>query len=176
MKVIKRIAVFALITVIAFAFTACGSDSSDSGSSSSTKKPKVSYQTIYSEYSSKIKKAGTNAVKEYQKKAAGKSDINDLATIANDQVQTIADVQVEGGEKLAAHMASKGDEYEVYDKWFKKLYEVYNHQGMRVYKVYIGQYLDTIPGISDELKKQTMDQLSEQMEESMKQMAPEKAE
>lgn len=166
-----------IVMAAVFVLSACGSSGEESGSSgekASKPKPKpVTYSSIYKEYSKKINEAGDRAVESYKKKSDGESDITTLAELANGEVEKIAEVQLEGGEKMASLMTKNGDDYDVYDQQYQKLYKVYNKQGMRVYKTYISQYLDTIPMLSESMKKETMQQLSEQMEQQMEQMAPE---
>ena len=150
-----------LILVIILAM--CDSDSNTENSSE-----KVTYNSIYKEYSVKIEDAGDKAVKEFKDEASGKSDATALAELANEKVEDIAKVQIEGGEKMADLMYENGDEYSKYEAGFKKLYSVYNDEAMDVYKEYISAYADTIPGMTEDMKQSMLDSL----ESGLKDMAP----
>lgn len=155
----KKMIVSTLVLLMAFAFTGCGSSSTEEA---------VTYDSIYEEYSAKIKEAGTKAVKEFKEEAADETDVTELATLANNKVMDIANVQVEGGTKMAELMTKNGDEYSKYEKAYKKLYAVYNDEGMKVYSAYMDRYADTMPGMTDSMKKMML----ESMESGMESMAP----
>lgn len=155
----KKIIVSTLVLVMAFAFTGCGSSSTEET---------VTYDSIYEEYSAKIKEAGTKAVKEFKEEAADETDVTELATLANNKVLDIANVQVEGGTKMAELMTKNGDEYSKYENAYKKLYSVYNDEGMKVYSAYMDRYADTVPGMTDSMKKMML----ESFESGMESMAP----
>lgn len=148
-----------LAMISAFVLTSCGSGESAK---------EVTYDSIYEEYSQKIKDAAPGLIDEFKSEAESKTDVMELAEIANDKVSSLAEIQVEGGTKMAELMHKNGDEYSVYEDAYKKLYQVYNDEAMKIYDVYMDKYADTIPGMTDSMKQQMLDTYKE----SVKNMAP----
>lgn len=148
-----------LAMIAGFVLTSCGSGESAK---------EVTYDSIYEEYSQKIKDAAPGLIDEFKSEVESKSDVMELAEIANDKVSSLAEIQVEGGTKMAELMHKNGDEYSVYEDAYKKLYQVYNDEAMKIYEVYMDKYADTIPGMTDSMKQQMLDTYKE----SVKNMAP----
>lgn len=157
----KKLSVILLSIALmsSFVLTSCGSGDSAE---------EVTYDSIYEEYSQKIKDAAPGLIDEFKSEAEGKTDIMELAELANSKVSSLAEIQVEGGTKMAELMHKNGDEYSVYEDAFKKLYQVYSDESMKIYEIYMDKYADTIPGMTDSMKQQMLDTYRE----GMKSMAP----
>ena len=152
----KRLAVLVMIGVMALSFGACGGSKDapkDNGASSQTEqqtktdtpkedtsqgkeddskdtkdtKKENGYQSIYDEYTKKLKEAAPKLVKEYKKEAKDKKgDINALAELST-----------EGIEKMASLMLKNGDKEAIYDEWAEKLTDVYMKQAEKITDAYM---------------------------------------
>ena len=129
----KKVLVAGLLIIsIIFSFAACDS----SKSTNATKKE--TYESIYEEYSKKIKEATPILIEEYNTEAAGKAgDISALAELSNDKISELAKINVDGTEKMAELMLKNGDTYEDYSDWASKLYDVYQEQALLITEAYL---------------------------------------
>ncbi len=149
---------------LASAFVLGGCSSSGSGNQA-----EETYDTIYSEYNAKLSEQGSEMVSEFKEEAEGITDLTELATIETEKVTKLAETMNEGGTKMAELMYKNGDDYSVYEENYMKLYDVYSDQSMGVFKEYMNTYSDTIPGMTEDMKQQMLDQF----EESLESLAPE---
>lgn len=97
-----------------------------------------SYQSIYDEYTQKLKDAAPALVKEYNDEAAAKAgDINALATLSNAKITKLAEICNEGVEKMASLKLKNGDSNDTYMDWAGKLQNVYTEQGQLITNAYM---------------------------------------
>jgi hypothetical protein len=97
-----------------------------------------SYQSIYDEYTQKLKDAAPALVKEYNDEATSKAgDINALAALSNEKITKLAEICNEGVEKMAALKLSNGDSDDTYMEWAGKLQDVYTEQGQLITNAYM---------------------------------------
>ncbi len=146
----KKILIGALMLVMTCALCGCGT--------------KITYSSIYEEYSAKLQEAGEQALKEYKEEAAGKSDIMTLAEIATNKVMTLAEIQTEGGTKMAELMKDNGDDYSEYEDAYTKLYTVYSDQAMNVYNEYMNQSMDAFPSMTESMKQTMLDSFASSLD------------
>lgn len=158
----KKYLLVSLILLLStcFVFAGCGS----SNAPKEEPKAEVTYDSIIKDYAAQLETAGSEAVEAFNTDAEGITDVNELATIANDKVQTLAEIQIAGGTELAELQTKNGDDASVYEENFKKLYQTYNDKAMDVYSAYMESYADAIPSMTDDMKQQMLDQLQAGLE------------
>ena len=104
------------------------------GCSSETKE---TYQSVFDEYSAKIKEAAPGLVDEFKKEAEPlKGDISALATLSGEKVSKLAEISTEGGSKLASIHLKEKDDQSVYMEWSQKLINVYTEEAEAITNAY----------------------------------------
>lgn len=126
--------------------------------------PAKTYDSIYDDYSAQLVAAGQTAVSEFNAESEGVTDITQLAALANSKITTLAAICMNGGQEMASLMLVNGDDYSTYEAAWYKLYAVYNEQGMNVYSAYFDRYTEAIPGMTEEMKQQMLDQYQTTLE------------
>ena len=96
-----------------------------------------SYERILEDYTQKMKDALPGLVSSLRTESAGIDDIERLAVICNNKVEELAKICNEGVEEMAALMLSRGDAYDVYEKWAGKLMNVYTDDAMEIQNAYL---------------------------------------
>ncbi len=97
----------------------------------------IQNQTILDDYTQKIKDATPGLVTEYNSKSAGITDINQLATISNEEVTKRAEISNEGVGKMADLMLKNKDTQDIYQEWAGKLTDVYTEYAGQITDAYI---------------------------------------
>lgn len=163
----KKIVAIMLAGMLAVFATACGDYGESSGGNNTTQESDagsdeetdaadeaepdasedVTYQSILDDYTKQIQDATPGLIEEYKTESADISnDIEALATLSNEKIGKLAEINAKGTEEMAALMTTNGDEYETYEEWAGKLYDVYEE--------YAGQisdaYMDSASGMSAE--------------------------
>lgn len=132
----KKILSILLMTVMVFAFTACGGSSEEPAATKPAEE--VTYQSILDDYSQQIKDATPGLVEEYKSESADLAgDVEALAELSTSKVEKLAEIETEGTEKMAELMQKNGDEYEVYEEWAGKLYDVYEEYAGQINDAYM---------------------------------------
>ena len=132
----KSIVLIALMAIFCLALTACGS--SDSGDrAGKEKKEKVTYESIYEDYSKKIEKKAPQLVDEYNEEAKSMTSINDRAALADKKVEDLALLSTEGAERMAKLALDNGDDKSVYEDWALKLSDKYMECGKQITDAYM---------------------------------------
>ncbi len=98
-----------------------------------------SYDDIYKEYKQKIIAATPALVEEYKREAASNSDgLEGLATICNNKVSELAEINNEGVSEMADFMLKNGSgNYSEYEDWAGKLMDVYMEEAQKIQDAYI---------------------------------------
>ena len=96
-----------------------------------------SYERILEDYTQKMKDALPELVSSLRTESAGINDIEQLAVICNNKVEALAKICNEGVEEMAAWMLSRGDAYDVYEKWAQKLMDAYTEDAMEIQNAYL---------------------------------------
>lgn len=135
----KKLTALLLIALMAFAVAACGTDETATDTEATDAEvTEITYESIYDEYSQKIKDAAPGLVEEYNKDAADKAgDINALAELSNTKIEKLAEISVEGTEKMAELMLKNGDSEDVYTEWANKLNDVYMEESQQITDAYM---------------------------------------
>lgn len=121
MKKLRCAVLIGAILTIVVLLAGCGNtgnsgstDNSDSGTAPDaaqqpTETEYGSYQQILDDYSAKIREATPSLVEEYKAEAANNTEgISGLAAILNEKVQVLANISMEGVEKMAQFMYDHG--------------------------------------------------------------------
>lgn len=98
-----------------------------------------SYKDIYKDYAKRIKDATPGLIKEYKKEAKKNKDgLTGLAEISNKKISELAEISVEGTEKMANFMMMHGTgKYEEYEEWAGKLNDVYMEESQKITDAYM---------------------------------------
>ncbi|WP_419155193.1 hypothetical protein [Weissella minor] len=134
--------VLVAVAAVGFAVSNSGSDSAKETNSSTTKKQADSYESIYDDYSEKLKAETPKLIKEYDDESKDNQDgVDGLAKISNSKVEDLAKINAEGVKKMAKYMlkhgSGKGDSKEEYEDWAEKLTAVYSDEGQKITDHYI---------------------------------------
>ncbi len=106
---------------------------------SSQKTSYSSYDSIFAQYSSKLRFAVPQLIEEYSTEARSISDdVTALAALCTAKTEKLADIANEGMQEMATYMATagKGDQAE-YESWTQKLLSVYNEEAAKINDAYI---------------------------------------
>lgn len=77
--------------MVAMVATLAGCGSSGTKETKKAEKEKPTYESVYKEYSQKMKDATPGLIEEYKKDAEGVSDMNKLTDVYQDEAQKITD-------------------------------------------------------------------------------------
>ncbi len=103
---------------------------------SSDADPGASYESVYEEYTARMKEEAPKLAEEYTKEAASLSTVEEKAELSNDKISLLAETSNEGVEKMAEIMYASGDAYDVYEEWSMKLMNVYQEQAQLITDAY----------------------------------------
>ena len=95
-----------------------------------------SYEEIYSSYSEKITSLTSSLIEELKSEGKGK-DTDALAALANEKVNKLAEISIEGTQQMAMHMLSKTSTSDEYTDWATKLNNVYLEEVQKILDVYV---------------------------------------
>ena len=95
-----------------------------------------SYEEIYSSYSEKITSLTPSLIEELKSEGKGK-DTDALAALANEKVNKLAEISIEGTQQMAMHMLSKTSTSDEYTDWATKLNNVYLEEAQKIMDVYM---------------------------------------
>lgn len=160
----KTIAVATLASVLAFGAVGCGSSSNSSSTSASSGESSTAsaasnatssstsassssstasaassdtYESILEEYSAKIQAAVPGLVDEYNSESASLTGMQEKAELSNEKISKLADINVEGAEKMAELMYKNNDAYSTYEDWANKLNGVYMDASQQITDAYM---------------------------------------
>ncbi len=126
----KRFLTLGLAVLMAVAFTACSGGSKDTGDSAkkttTEAKKEQNYESIYEEYSAKLKKATPQLIEEYKQEI--KDEDSDEISIGIEKADNLMGICTEGSEKMSDLLMKNTDEEDEYDKWAAKLENVYDKE------------------------------------------------
>jgi predicted small lipoprotein YifL len=129
----KKIVALLMVAMVA-TLAGCGSSGTKETKKAEEKKP--TYESVYKEYSQKMKDATPGLIEEYKKDAEGVSDMNKLANICTKKTEKLASICTKGGKRLASiHLEEKDDE-EKYNEWMNKLTDVYQDEAQKITDAY----------------------------------------
>lgn len=96
------------------------------------------YQAILDDYSQRLRDATPGLIDEYNAEASGNTEgITGLATIANNKVMDLAEIEAAGTTEMATYLYTGGSgEYSEYEEWAMQLYAVYEEEAQKIYDVY----------------------------------------
>lgn len=96
------------------------------------------YQSIYEDYSAKLKKRSPELVQEYNSEASANTNgLEGLAGICNEKIEELAEISNEGVEKMAEVYWEKSGDYDTYDKYAGDLYDVYMEESEKITDAYM---------------------------------------
>ena len=95
-----------------------------------------SYEEIYSSYSEKLTSLTPSLIEELKSEGKGK-DTDSLAALANEKVNKLAEISIEGTQQMAMHMLSKTNTSDEYTDWATKLNNVYLEEVQKIMDVYM---------------------------------------
>ncbi|MBQ9060982.1 MAG: hypothetical protein IJ128_07550 [Firmicutes bacterium] len=98
--------------------------------------PDATYDSIFEEYTARMKEEAPKLAEEYTKEAEKLSTVEEKAQLSNDKISRLAEISNEGVEKMAEIMYANGDDYEVYEEWSMKLMNVYQEQAQLITDAY----------------------------------------
>lgn len=118
----KKIIALIMVAMVA---TLAGCGSSGTKETKKAEEEKPTYESVYKEYSQKMKDATPGLIEEYKKEAEGVSDMNKLANICT-----------KGGKRLASIHVKEKDDEEKYNEWMNKLTDVYQDEAQKITDAY----------------------------------------
>lgn len=95
------------------------------------------YQSILDDYTTQLENKAPELVQQFNTEAAMMSSVSEKATLSNELIQQLAQIENEGTEKMAALMTKNGDEYSTYQDWATKIYNVYQEQAALISNAYM---------------------------------------
>lgn len=129
----KKIIALLMVAMVA-TLAGCGSSGTKETKKAEEKKP--TYESVYKEYSQKMKDATPGLIEEYKKDAEGVSDMNKLANISAKKTEKLANICAKGGKRLAAIHTKENDDEEKYNEWMNKLTDVYQDEAQKITDAY----------------------------------------
>ena len=155
MKKLKSVLLAAILVAAVVSLVACSGNNSGDNSgeteqavvstteattteATTEEKSSETYESIYNEYTAKMKEAAPTLAKEYETEAAEiTGDLTALAELSNSKVSKLAEICTEGTEKMASLKIKNGDAYDVYESWATKLSAVYEEQAALITDAYM---------------------------------------
>ena len=98
--------------------------------------PDATYDSVYDEYTARLKEEAPKLAAEYSTEAANLSTAEEKAQLSNDKISRLAEISNEGVEAMAEIMYANGDDYDVYEEWSMKLMNVYQEQAQLITNAY----------------------------------------
>ena len=98
--------------------------------------PDATYDSIYDEYTARLKKEAPKLAEEYTNESANLATVEEKAQLSNDKISRLAEISNEGVEAMAEIMYANGDDYDVYEEWSMKLMNVYQEQAQLITDAY----------------------------------------
>lgn len=129
----KKIIALLMVAMVA-TLAGCGSSGTKETKKAEEKKP--TYESVYKEYSQKMKDATPGLIEEYKKDAEGVSDMNKLANISAKKTEKLANICAKGGKRLAAIHTKENDDEDKYNEWMNKLTDVYQDEAQKITDAY----------------------------------------
>ena len=129
----KKIIALLMVAMVAM-LAGCGSSGTKETKKAEEKKP--TYESVYKEYSQKMKDATPGLIEAYKKDAEGVSDMNKLANISAKKTEKLANICAKGGKRLATIHAKENDDEEKYNEWMNKLTDVYQDEAQKITDAY----------------------------------------
>jgi hypothetical protein len=117
---------------------ASGNNSEQSGITNDNSN-ETSYEDILNEYSQKLRDATPVLIEEYNEEAKSNQDgLMGLATLSNKKVSALAEISLEGTQKMAnLHIYSGSGSYDEYSEWAGKLQDVYVEEAAKIQDAYM---------------------------------------
>lgn len=96
------------------------------------------YESIYNEYSQKLKEVNSRLIKEYRKEAQANLDNDDaLYRLLENKIESLTKIYDEGEKKMDDHyFADENADDDEYDEWSEKLYEAYSNVEEQLSEIY----------------------------------------
>ena len=133
-KPMRRKIIALLMVAMVATLAGCGSSGTKETKKAEEKKP--TYESVYKEYSQKMKDATPGLIEEYKKDAEGVSDVNKLANICTKKTEKLASICTKGGKRLATIHTKENDDEEKYNEWMNKLTDVYQDEAQKITEAY----------------------------------------